>query len=108
MEKNKHRQTLLKAREDAIRRIAAAVAGKEKDTIIAADICECASPIVRTDPANDDYTMTLDRISHHGDQLFFDASSCWENATFKEDDLDVETLTDIADWLEENLEDDDK
>ena len=95
---------LQKIRREAIEAIKALLAKYGLEQIDAVDIDEGCSPVVRRNPDNDDMTFTLDRVVLKDGKLLFDASSCFDNATFDEDSISTDALADIQEWLEENEE----
>ena len=95
---------LQKIREEAIAAIKALLAKYGLEQIDAVDIDEGCSPVVRRNPDNDDMTFTLDRVVLKDGKLLFDASSCFDNATFDEDSISTDALADILEWLGDNEE----
>ncbi len=65
------------------------------------DLDESNSPILIEDPDDSDFTFTLDRIRENSDGILeFDGSSCWDNTTLTEDEVGLEILGDIDEYLD--------
>ena len=72
------------------------------DTVYAYDINEGSSPVIEPYPFDDNLTKTLDSISLKDDELTFEASDCYDNATYDEDSISSDALLSVTQWLMEN------
>lgn len=90
-----------KAAADKIRSIMKE-AGLEE--VYAVDINEGSSPVVRPDEFDDNNTQTLDSIRLTDDGLVFCASACCDECEYYEENVPLDALVDIADWLTKNKE----
>ena len=71
--------------------------------IEAYDLDEGSSPILMEDPTDCEFTFTLDRITQRKDGgLVFDGSSSCENAALTDDEIGLEVLCEIAEYLDEH------
>ena len=72
-------------------------------TVIEAyDLDEGSSPILLEDPT-DQFTFTLDRITQRKDGgLVFEGSSICENAELTDDEIGLEVLCEIAEYLDKH------
>lgn len=67
------------------------------------DFSDCSgTPVVLSDPLEENNTFTMDDICVNGDSFDVDASSCCMNTSLKAEDLGTDTLVNILDFLEEN------
>lgn len=95
------KKTIAKLREDAINKIKALLKKYKTDVIDINDISPSDSPIVH-DASDGNLIFTLDRVGlDKNGILYFDSSSCWENASEPASSIDLETLVGIAEWLGE-------
>lgn len=72
--------------------------------VYAVDINEGSSPVVRPDEFDDNNTQTLDSIRLTDDGLVFCASACCDECEYYEENIPLDALVDIADWLTKNKE----
>lgn len=102
----KETETVIQSiRENLAEKIRSILRRNGTDSVPAADLDCCSTPVVQENPYNPDLTMTLDQITMDDEgHLDFDASSCFENASFNQDTISTDALADIAGWLEENEE----
>lgn len=73
-------------------------------TVIEAyDLDEGSSPILLEDPTECQFIFTLDRITQRKDGgLVFDGSSICENAALTDDEIGLEVLCEIAEYLDKH------
>ncbi len=101
--KKSSREFLKDLRKQTIKEIKALMSKYNQHTIYAYDIDPGSSPVIREDPLNADFTFTLDDISIEGHgQLIFSASSSVDSFEINANDLDIETLIDVSEWLIKN------
>lgn len=74
------------------------------EEVYAVDIDNGNSPVVRPDEFDDNNTQTLDRIRLTDDGLVFSASACCGECEYYEENIPLDALVEIADWLVENKE----
>lgn len=74
------------------------------EEVYAVDIDNGNSPVVRPDEFDDNNTQTLDRIRLTDDGLVFSASACCDECEYYEENIPLDALVEIADWLVENKE----
>lgn len=74
--------------------------------IYISDITPTSSVTIFNDPCDDNNSETLDRIDFNPEtkELSFSSSSCWDSNYWLIEQLQVETIVDILDWLTENEE----
>ena len=68
------------------------------------DFCLGSTPIILEDPFDDNNTYTLDRLElvDNGSDFIADASNCFQNITIKSEDLFLEVLIGIEEFLQDN------
>ena len=66
-----------------------------------AEISDGNTLILFENPDDDDRTMTLDRIKIENGKIVLEGSSAYNNTSILAEDVNVETLIDIVEWLEE-------
>lgn len=72
-------------------------------TLEISEIDDGDAPILKEDLRDDEFTFTLDRIQQGlNGKLSFEGSSSWNNDYFSEDNLDLETLVSIDEFLSEH------
>lgn len=71
-----------------------------------ADFCLGSTPVISEDPYDDNNTYTLDRVelTEDGEGFTVDASSCSSSMTVRQQDLPLDTLIEIGEFLQENEE----
>jgi hypothetical protein len=74
------------------------------EEVYAADIDNGNSPVVRPDEFDDNNTQTLDSIRLTDDGLVFCASASCDECEYYEENVPLDALVDIADWLTKNKE----
>ena len=67
----------------------------------------CSTPTLMEDLCEDDCTVTLNWIGTEGEKAFFSGSSCCTSLYLdsSKQQIDVDVLLDIYDWLQEHRED---
>lgn len=100
MSKNNNKVHVL--RQQAVESILAIL---KRNAIFEADFALGSTPIIIEDPYDCDNSFTLDRVYLEGDTFALDASSCFDNLTRTAEDLTVETLFGILDFLTDNEDD---
>jgi hypothetical protein len=61
-------------------------------------------PVLREDLYDSNLTFTLDTVGVRWGKVYFDGSSSMDNTTIWADNLDIELLVGIYEWLIENEE----
>ncbi len=72
------------------------------DELQISDIDMGNSPVLQWDRVDDENTFTLDRIELRNGELSFDGSSSWSNHTWSQEDISLDALEDIFEFLEEH------
>lgn len=69
--------------------------------------CFCCTPTLMEDLCEEDGTVTLDWIGTEGENALFSGSSCCTSLYLdsSKQQIDVDVLLDIYDWLQEHRED---
>ena len=65
------------------------------------DISEGTSPILQEDPDYENNTYTLDKLEVHFGNLHLDGSSSYSNFTWTEDNLSLDALVGVAEFLDD-------
>ena len=94
--------SLTHLRDKAANEIKALMRKHDTEYILATDINACSVPVVIRHPFDDNHSFTLDDIRLENDNLTFGSSSSCENTSHDENDIPLEVLIEIADWLRDN------
>lgn len=65
------------------------------------DISEGNSPILQEDAYDENNTYTLDKLEIHFGKLLLDGSSSYANFTWTEDNLSIDALVGVAEFLDD-------
>ena len=99
---SKHIEAIRKIRKETTEHIRAIMEKHHLDTLYASDIDEGSSPILVEDPNDGNYTYTLTSIILEEGKLTFEGSNCCDDISLTENQMDIELLSALADWLDEN------
>ena len=68
------------------------------------DFCLGSTPVIQADECDDNNTYTLDsvEVDENGEDIVVDASNCWNSMSLRGENLSVERLCDILDFLKDN------
>lgn len=72
------------------------------DKLHVSDIDDCYSPIVMEDYMEANNSYTLDAILRKNGDIVFSASNAWNGYDFYINEIGLDFLADILDWLEDN------
>ena len=64
------------------------------------DFSEGDSPILQEDPDDENNIYTLDKLEIQFDKLYLDGSSSYANFTWTEDNLSIDALVGVAEFLD--------
>lgn len=98
------KEALSAIRKAAADQIKSVMDEADLEEVYAVDIDNGNSPVVRPDEFDDNNTQTLDRIRLTDDGLVFSASACCGECEYYEENIPLDALVEIADWLVENKE----
>lgn len=95
---------LTELRNKIASQIKAIILSTHNDEIRIYDIDEGCSPILQEDEYDENNTYTLDKVYLHDGILYLDGSSSYANFTWRQDNICIETLADVLDFLQEHVE----
>lgn len=93
-----------KIRADVIKDIYRIIEGVESQEIFISDIEDGFSPILQVDEFDEDNDYTLDKVFIRDGKVYFTGSSCFADFTWSQENLCVEALCGVLDFLEEHEE----
>lgn len=91
-------------RAEVVKDIYRIVSATELGNILISEIDEGCSPIIDEDEYDENNTYTLDYVYIENDRLFFDGSSSYANYTWNQDNLSVDALCNVLEFLEDHEE----
>lgn len=82
--------------------IKAIILSTHNDEIRIYDIDEGCSPILQDDEYDENNTYTLDKVYLRDGIVYLDGSSSYANFTWRQDNIDIETLAGVLEFLQEH------
>lgn len=106
MKTEQYRKTVAEIRKNLIDGIVTFIKELGISELKLSDI-SCCTPTLMEDPYEEDCTVTLNWIETEGEKVFFSGSSCCTSLYLDsgKQQIDVDVLLDIYDWLQEHRED---
>lgn len=95
---------LAKMRNKIASQIKAIILSTRNDEIRIYDIDEGCSPILQEDEYDENNTYTLDKVYLHNGIVYLDGSSSHANFTWRQDNIGIEILAGVLDFLQEHEE----
>ena len=95
---------LTELRNKIASQIKAIILSTHNDEIRIYDIDEGCSPILQEDEYDENNTYTLDKVYLHDGIVYLDGSSSYANFTWRQDNINIETLAGVLDFLQEHVE----
>lgn len=95
---------LTELRDKIASEIKAIILSTRNDEIRICDIDEGCSPILQEDEYDENNTYTLDKVYLHNGILYLDGSSSYANFTWRQDNIGIEILAGVLDFLQEHDE----
>ena len=96
---------LTELRNKIASQIKAIILSTHNDEIRIYDIDEGCSPILQEDEYDENNTYTLDKVYLHDGIVYLDGSSSYASFTWRQDNINIETLAGVLDFLQEHVED---
>jgi len=93
---------LIELRNKIVSQIKAIILSTHNDEIRIYDICKGYSPILQEDEFNENNTCTLDKVYLRDGIVYFDGSSSYASFTWTQDNLGIEILAGVLEFLQEH------
>lgn len=97
-------EEIKKLRDKIASQIKAIILSTRNDEIRIYDIDEGCSPILQEDEFDENNNYTLDRVYLHNGLVYLDGSSSYANFTWRQDNIGIEILAGVLDFLQEHDE----